>query len=51
MAAANMRETAERIMRDGSYRFKAAELGVGLKKAGGVKTAVDQLEKEMERFS
>jgi MGT family glycosyltransferase len=44
MTAAKMRQTAEQVLANGTYKKQAARLGMGLKAAGGVKTAVDRIE-------
>jgi MGT family glycosyltransferase len=49
MTAGEMRQAAERVLANGSYRKQAARLGMGLKEAGGVKAAVDRIERNLER--
>jgi MGT family glycosyltransferase len=49
MTAGEMRQAAERVLANGSYRKQAARLGTGLKEAGGVKAAVDRIERNLER--
>lgn len=44
LRADKMRQTAEKVLGNGSYKAQAVRLGMGFEAAGGVKAAVDRIE-------